>query len=607
MGRKLPQKIRETAVKKASQDLVPPDFNVGTMIIAGNGDVFKVLKIDKKGEITYGYQDDDGEWTPYGTAKSYEELMEKYTVLDRPIEEYEKMMLEEMSNGFQSFVPNEEETSTDVVLSSGPDKALEAKRHVTAITQKLHVIEALATRKVNELAELRRNFETQLKGINRVIGIIELYLGANSEIVQIREGLPADEDQPICFRQMVLHMDEEVALDFEARDDQGLDFQDVDVFDSWVKKNTDKILPEKKGVVVARPRRFAREYGQEDPFADEKNGRNFITYILIRNGKNLYRIRTEQLNIYPRLFPSAAENEYLHGERESMPAGLSSSSYMNESEKEERLLGYKRNALFLQGLIDRTDVFKPHTEGLSIFKPETHKGQLKFIYDSEAISDGRKSYFDWLKEMNAELKRGDRIYFSGFPYGFFEDGGEEDRFPTKTNASRPKKGVYNIKRVEQYGSYGGFEDTFICHYNPKDTVYSKGYWRSDEPDTKFQRKQAIPFRLMKEDDFILNYEKVKIEDIEYYLQDRVNRKHYVDMMPVLKGIRKQLLEEKKMEDGFVELVMYQTKAPEDKVREAIEWWKRKVIEKRPLTREDAKAVRMITRYLKSGDTGEEIE
>lgn len=100
---------------------------------------------------------------------------------------------------------------------------------------------------------------------------------------------------------------------------------------------------------------------------------------------------------------------------------------------------------------------------------------------------------------------------------------------------------------------------------------------------------------------------MKIEDIEYYIKDRLNRKHYASMMPVLKGIRKMILEERVQEEGFIELIGSQVDNSTDEILEAIEWWKRKVIEKRPLVREDAKAVRMIKQYLKKGDTGEVVE
>jgi len=38
---------------------------------------------------------------------------------------------------------------------------------------------------------------------------------------------------------------------------------------------------------------------------------------------------------------------------------------------------------------------------------------------------------------------------------------------------------------------------------------------------------------------------------------------------------------------------------EDDVREAIKWWKEKVIFTRPLTKDDAKAWRMIKKYLET--------
>ena len=70
------------------------------------------------------------------------------------------------------------------------------------------------------------------------------------------EGEKAPHDTPITFRQLVLHMDEEVA----CTEGNGIDFQKIELFDEWCRKNFDKLLPEKKGVVVARPRRTEVKY-----------------------------------------------------------------------------------------------------------------------------------------------------------------------------------------------------------------------------------------------------------------------------------------------------------------------------------------------------------
>jgi hypothetical protein len=592
--------IMSKLVKLSKKELakqIPPHITEGSNFIDGEGYLYTVSKIEKSGKI---FLESDEHYKR--EFSNYEALSEKMNFLDKSPDEMEKELLKDLANNFADYKPNEDEHSTDLVLTSGKDFALEAQRHLATVTERLEVMSSLMNRKKNQLANIKEGFMKKLRDVTRVIGIIELYLGVHADITQIREGAPAPEGTPISFRQLVLHLDEEVAGDLDHEDEQGFDFSDLPVFDKWMKKNIDKILPEKKGVVIARPRRWDKDYGSDNPFAEiEENEKNKMTYVIIRNGMNLYRIRTPDLNIYPHLFPTEKEMKMLTGETKSEDWWRH-----NEEDNKEKMLGYKRNVLFLQGLIDRTDVFKPHSSGLNLLKPETYHDEIKFIYDADGLTDGRKGFNTWLMEVNSTLRRGDRIYFTGFPWNLFSEssgGGKHEenrRFPVKCGWAKPPAGIYNIKRIENWGEKV-YEQALVCHFKATGEIY--------DPNLKDyrDRKNSIPFNVFRDDDFIINYENVKIEDIEFFIKDRLNRKYYASMMPVLKGIRKMILAEKEQEYGFIELIGSQVDNSTEEILEAIEWWKRRVIEKRPLVREDAKAVRMIKQYLKKGDTGEAVE
>ncbi len=84
------------------------------------------------------------------------------------------------------------------------------------------------------------------------------------------------------------------------------------------------------------------------------------------------------------------------------------------------------------------------------------------------------------------------------------------------------------------------------------------------------------------------------------------------MLPLLFEIREQKLKELADEKEFVKLMLGEMdKAKIEKSRDgrtleehawdAIDWWKMKTIEKRPLTKDDAKAYRMIKGRLTSGN------
>ena len=555
-------------------------------------ELIKIEKVDKDGKFRVSHPDDpERGLSPY-TA---EELTDRFNILDKPIEEYEAELVKEISTGFSSFKTDEGDVkSTDLVVSGGRDKALEAQKNLNALTVKMEILTSIMERKKSELSQIRRGFEEQLKHINKIVGIIELYLGVHESIIQFKEGVSASVDEPICFRQLVLHMDEEVA-DYR---NGGYDFSDIDQFEKWllVPKNLQQVLPENKGVVVLRPRRNDKDYGTDDPFfnASMKEA-NRKTFILIRNGENLFHIFSDSINIYPHLFP--AKDELV----------IKENDWRSDKEKiAQKELGYQRNVLMLQGLMDRTDVFRPIPQGLNLFKTETYGEHVKFIYDAGGLTDGRPTYHEWLKDINSKLKRGDRIFLSSYPSSDYTRGrGQDyDRFPIQGWTHHPDRGVYNLLKEEQRKvGYSSTEKTaFTCHYKDKEEVYKRGgkFRRA----TTTERKKSTPFLVYRNDDFIINYELITVEDIDYYMNHRIEKKHYMGMMPVLQGIRARLIEEMKMEAEFVKMMEsvaireFSMKLSQNDINESIKWWKNKVIEKRPLTKDDAKAARMIIAHLK---------
>ena len=115
------------------------------------------------------------------------------------------------------------------------------------------------------------------------------------------------------------------------------------------------------------------------------------------------------------------------------------------------------------------------------------------------------------------------------------------------------------------------------------------------------RKRSISFKLYTCDAYVFNYDSITLDDIDFYLHDRTQRKDYLEYINPLKLLRKVKLREMDEEANFIALIKTKVDSSDEEIRSAIEWWKMKVIEKRPLMKEDAKALRMITRHLKSKD------
>lgn len=554
-------------------------WNIGDLLINRRGEIKKITKKTKEG-FNISYENSEGEWSHYSTL-SLDRLDNEYVKLEKSLEEYQLDLVKAITEESPEIEMSE---STDL-MTRDENQLLTLKEGIERKRNDMMILERLLELKKYQMNDMISKLNDQVESIMRVVGIIETYLGVGEEIVQIREGDKALSDCPVYFRQLVLHMDEEVAI--LTDEGKGIDFTQIELFDKWVTKNIDKILPEKKGVLVCRPRRLEKKY-TGNPLVDAAlNEQNFTTYIIIRNGDNIYRIKS-MMHIYPLFFPPMD----FFKEKES--TGWLSS--FDKEEKEEEILRYKRNALLMQGLLDRTDILHPIPKGVSIMDPDTWGEAIRFIYDgSDQLPDGRLSYFDWLKSLNVQIKRGSRIYFTGFDYQeeksyrMAESGwGSNWRENHIPYDKRPKAGVYNIDRVEKTKEE---KDRFVFLSNPGGTVFNLDFSSHD-------RKRSCTYYVYPNDTIIIHYDKISLEDIKYYMEDRVNRTHYLSMLPVLRGIYEKLLEEKKWENEFKKLVSHRTGKSEAQIDEAIEWWKYKVINKRPLKKEDAKALRMIEGFLK---------
>ncbi len=548
-----------------------------------------------------------------------------------------------------------ESTSTEVGFTLGKDQLEDMKdvmlrkaNDVLAMDSVLHII---MRQKMNELERIRNQFLKVVAKIHRVIGTIELYLGINEDIIQIREGAAADINYPIYLRQQKLYMDEEVA----SIEDQGIDFRSIEVFDNWIAKeeNLNIVLPEKKGVIVLQVRRSDKYYTSNHIDNTLLNDHNKRTYILIRNGDNLYRIWSD-LQIGDRLFP-------LHKELQDMIDTHKDEDFEEMKElMDDAVFYYKRNFVVLQGLIERTPIFTPlPVHGINFFHPESYGDFIQFIYDDEiSLPSGRLSYRDWKKKINSSIKRGTRVFIGSISryemeyaadrmvgyrnssppkpdsgiYEVYEDfvtkrqvvtdkTGKEVIDWEKTNKERKAQDKHNKDVAEDkekdddwFRGFYNYDDNkkrlrykyedvkipyFYIKYNPGDTVY--GGWGSYDTH---ERKNKLSFKIYVNDNFVFDYDLTSLEDVEFYLKSRVDRPDYLNMFPILQGIKRLRLQETEQEKQFGKLVlveiMKQTQMEDSALYEleilleqCIHWWKMKVIWKRPITKEDAKAWRMI--------------
>ena len=539
-------------------------------------DFYYIESIDKTGAQTLRWNGE--EWKSYSHVEFYylKHYVKAYGATKENIAQYLEEKLKEaiVRKEDEELIENVDEHALVIRDKSFYEVQ---KRKMEEMSSKHAVLEKVLHARMDELNSVRRKFETQIEKLNKVIGTIALYLGIEEDIVQIRDGMPSAPDTPICLRQKILFMDEEYGAVME---DGNFDYTNIEDFDKWLVQNYKSIMPEEKGVVVLRPRRTDKNYSEDRIANFFANQPNRVTYIFIRNGEKLYRIFSS-VRLRDRLFPKRDELQDLLTEKEDDWGS-------RVTEKEDTLFTYKQNILLLQGLLDRTQVFIPLATHPQLFKPETCENIINFVYDDElALPNGRLMWRDWKKKINSEITQGSRIYFSGFSYNQGYSSAEDKRIRNRNIYDSPKNGVYTVEYFLPVGKYYNSDGgKFKCKWLPTDKVYF-GYYETKE------RTRKVSFTLDRDDEWVLNYDAISLDDVEYYIKSRVDRHHYIDMMPALKGIRKARIEEIAWEKEFVKLLASRTKADEKKIWSAIEWWKLKNKWKRPIMKDDAKALRMI--------------
>lgn len=442
---------------------------------------------------------------------------------------------------------------------------------------------------VDKMNEVVGRFHNQIRKIMKVISMIELYLGVNEELYQICEGEVADADEPLTLRQLVLYMDEETAL--TGYKYEGYDFRDIGKFDEWLTDpaHRDLVIPEKRSIVVFKPRRKDKHYTSDRWENQEMNKWNHLTYILLRNGDNLYRVYSENFFTGDVLFPR----------KEELKACLESDNEFKLESLQDRAVKF---AMFINGIFDRSTIMHPINGKVDMFKMD--ESPIRIIYDAEpSLGDGRLSFREYVKEVNSTISEGSRIFLAKQPSREEKSDRLLKFYANEFNMPEaPGSGVYQVYankhetyRFQQWKKKTGNEDAkqLCIKYKPGGSYYSN--WNGDD----MKRKNSVTWLIDVDHDEILNYDNVSFEEIDYYLQSRIHRSEYMYMFRALIGLRDRLRKEKEGEKDFIALLAGWSHSSIEKVEELVTWWKLKNKWKRSLSSDDAKAYRMILRKLKN--------
>lgn len=361
-------------------------------------------------------------------------------------------------------------------------------------------------------------------------------------------------------------MDEEMA-DFSINllSEGGADYKDIEKFDEWLSNpiNRDKVIPEEKCIVCFKLRRFDKKYSNDSLTNALLNKYNHITYILIRNGDNLYRIYSDNIYVDELIFPNRKYIKKLINSKKS---------WDKDTIENLEYRGIKF-ALLINSLSERTSIFEKRYD---LFKIE--ESGINIIYDGEStLSDGKLRFEDWLKEINKNIQEGSRIVYAGtewepnLHHRFIRYYADKYLAP-----ELPKNGIYTVYK---------YNEKLTIKYLPSKT-YGKVY------------QNRVSFAIDLYSDLIINYDLISEEEIEYYINNRIDRKNYRRVLPILYELKNRLIEEREGEKDFIKLIQGVTNKTQEEVEKALYWWKNKNKWKRALSQDDEKAYRMIIDKLK---------
>jgi hypothetical protein len=349
-----------------------------------------------------------------------------------------------------------------------------------------------------------------LKQVDNRLYAIGLYAGLSEQIVQIRQGKPAEINERLRIVQRRLYMDEECVAAYRAG---GIECRTIKSFDRWLSKtsNFQRILPFPRCLVAFRVRREAKQREWDGRINslfvnfDLAEGDKY-TFLYIRNGAQLFRLNTD-INFGSKLFPDHGEfdtNSRLWARvfcgrvDELIPEGLyqelvaeykekyqKRKEWLEQHENEScfrcpyhlpyrnpdefqpfdpdsvyyddiceelsgRVQAYNRIAVIVQGLLDRSTVLCPHPP-ISLWKPDSFASAVELIYDACSLHTGDVPDFEAYRE------RCNRSLCAGAVTVGQEDYWERKE-AERENAQRARNWRYRSEhrptRVRPYGNPG---------------------------------------------------------------------------------------------------------------------------------------------------------
>lgn len=426
----------------------------------------------------------------------------------------------------------------------------QAEQHITTLANVKRYCNAIQTRLREEMNAKMSVLQKQMSEamsfvgkVQKVISVIETYLGVNETVEYLKLGEPAPLESKIIIRQATIFADEEMRLI-----DQNFDYRKMESFDAWLLENDNYklLVPEERCIVALKPRRERVKYTEDSWVNAIMNKPNFKTYFLIRNGENLYKIRSENIEVGTRLMPAKDEMQKVI---DKMNAG----DKWAENEKDNFNNTYLPVLALIRGLVERSEVFSPHKcrmpESFGFIQDDP---AIQVIYELDGVlSDGKPLFRDWKAAINNKIKEGSRIlWLDGYDSRKDLRGRFVRYYDNEWNIpDGPNTGVYQVvAATEEDKRYRGYEFKFA--YLPGDKVWTKERYRYDQ----VSRTKRVLIMFSKNDINVFNFDEIDIADVDYYLNSRLHKSAYYGSVCILQKFKEFWLKEKEQENVYINMI-----------------------------------------------------
>jgi hypothetical protein len=531
-----------------------------------------------------------GAWVPVD-AQELEDFFEPHVETD--VDAQGRGDLYPVSLSGVSDLTSPEARSAVMELQARTDRQIEEAERRAELADAQAKALSSASREKLELAR------AQMGKLSSLIMGINAYLGIGECERELIEGDPAPDHVPVSIRQLILYADEECAL--SNKDRWGSDSESMDVFYKWLRadQNYTTILPEQKCLVAMRPRRNPKEHNKALTYAMAKSADQEI-FLLARNGGRVTAIFPELVHDGDVFFPTSSEmHQFLDEESLVDEDGTEKPNSAKWAAASQRSEGMKRQLLrvmmLLQGLFDRSELFRPTAGEINVARPDERS--LRIVRNGEVYDgDHRPSFSKWMRHANLRLHIGSRVLVDVTAKmrqrrtSLRENESVLETFEKNLSSDMGIR-LFTIEKVVN----GGTGMSFYLNYFAR---------------APFEQKKRTTYscvQIWPGGNNCLNLDAVTESDLRYYLTSRRHRHEYVEMLPLVSAALSIKREERERDEAFAGLACSEFekitgRSDEGDRAAAVElthWWRFKNQFKRSVDSESSKAMRMVLRGLAS--------